>query len=1333
MRARFGTFALAAFAAALSLATTASAAVTGYVVNGDGQPIAGAKVSLLAPETIDARRTRLVSTTPERTALATVESGSTGKFSLEAPKDAPAVVALRVEARGFAPSIQAIERDDDTGAIALSTASDKRGTINAAGKPVAKAIVVWSAGSDEVLATTDEQGHYTVPDPQRWATHLTILHPDFAPVDATFTPFEGGRPQVDRVLVPGVALNGRVVAEDGKTPVAKAEVSLGELRLATSGDDGSFSIEHAPAAWETVTARTATLLGSRARSAGTPVTIRLARGAIVSGMVRNAKTQAAVAGAEVRLVRPVVMGRSEAFGSAFTDAKGNYTLPAAPAGTFSAMLLRPGFSAAPVNFSATAGQKVTKNVAAIEEGRISGSVLDEEKRPVAGAAVSPMEVETERGPGMFLRGPRPARDAISAPDGHFVVRTQPDVEVQVHAAKKGMPSAKSASLRLAPGERKANVLLTIPRGVALTGRVVDGDGKPLSGVAVDAAPSTGNPFGMIVRRMGGIDGGRERDNVLRTGSDGTFSMRVREGSYDVTFTREGFAPKQLHGQQINASAKPVEVTLEPGAEISGRVTRAGAGVEGVNVMAIVDGSQNGAMTGPDGSFHIADLVPGPVMLNFRKQDAFIQAMRNVTAPARDVNIELPAGGRITGRVYDKSTKNPVTSFQAGINASRSGGGRTFVMPPQLRPFSSDDGTFVLENVPPGETQVVVNAAGYTAGRVAGLNVEDGKTISGIEVGLDTGSRLAGRVTGPDGQPLSGATVRQSMDGPMRLPDGMATTDANGEYAIEALEPGEKTFQIAASGYLPESRTLTLSGRESRLDVQLSSGTKVMGVVVNEAGAPIGDAVVVVRGAGGHSTRTDASGTFQLDGLAPGHYTFSAERSPYADGIVRDFDISSGAPLRIVLTTGATIYGHVFGLTPSELSHAAVSATGSGSGDGAQATIDASGNYRVEGAPTGTVHVEAETMSGFAGASRNTTQKTVQVGPGASVQVDLEFKNDTTIRGHVTRNGQALANAMVDFLPRGSDGGTHVRSQSDGSGNYTATGLDDGSYRVAVVDLDHFTPYSIAYEVKGSATFDIDIKAAPVRGRVTDSATGQGVADARVELRPNANSTDFVAVRGGVTDANGGFLIDAVAPGRYQITASKTGYGSEIRDLGVTETPGDAVELALAANDGITLKVVDARDGRVLAPLVRAYDAQGRVAYEAMNRFFGNDGATAQKLALAPGSYRVVIQMQGYATQSVTLTSPSQPTIGLTPGGTLVLRSSSSAPRTVRLLSDNGTPYERSLFGNAPIVLAPSPAAATIYNIAPGTYTLQVLDETGKVLSTDTKVTVAEGGTAEAAL
>ena len=41
---------------ALLISIPAAASITGVVINSDGQPIAGAKVSLYAPETIEAHR-----------------------------------------------------------------------------------------------------------------------------------------------------------------------------------------------------------------------------------------------------------------------------------------------------------------------------------------------------------------------------------------------------------------------------------------------------------------------------------------------------------------------------------------------------------------------------------------------------------------------------------------------------------------------------------------------------------------------------------------------------------------------------------------------------------------------------------------------------------------------------------------------------------------------------------------------------------------------------------------------------------------------------------------------------------------------------------------------------------------------------------------------------------------------------------------------------------------------------------------------------------------------------------------------------------------------------
>src|SRR5207253_7884886 len=136
---------------------------------------------------------------------------------------------------------------------------------------------------------------------------------------------------------------------------------------------------------------------------------------------------------------------------------------------------------------------------------------------------------------------------------------------------------------------------------------------------------------------------------------------------------------------------------------------------------------------------------------------------------------------------------------------------------------------------------------------------------------------------------------------------------------------------------------------------------------------------------------------------------------------------------------------------------------------------ASGNYRAEGAPTGTVRVSAELSRGFSD-MRTTETKTVELAPGASAQLDLEFVSNTVVRGRVTRNGAPLANASVMFLPRGGQSSTQSRTTTDDAGNYTASGLTDGTYDVSVVDMQRFSPYSSTYNVHGSSTYDIDIKA-----------------------------------------------------------------------------------------------------------------------------------------------------------------------------------------------------------------------------------------------------------------
>jgi hypothetical protein len=1301
------------------------AAITGVVMTTDGQPVAGARVSIRAHETTEAARARLLSASPEAVPISSAQTDSKGTFSLESPKDP--VVYLLVYARGYEPHQRLIERDEEVGAIALQKSEMRKGSVKAGGKPVAGANVIVYYDGYEYVTKTDEKGSYEAPDPKRGRT-IAVLHPDYALNDETFMPMSGVNASVlQRTLVAGSAFQGRVVSGEQDTPVAKATILVDGWPLATTGDDGTFTIAHMSPKWKTITARKDSLLGQRTNSKDAAAPIRMAKAATISGRITDAKTRVPVAGAVVQVAPRRFGPRMDLGANALTDAKGAYSL-AVPAGTYMVLTSHPGYTATPADAGAVAGQQTSKDVALTPMARVSGVVVDESKRPVV---VAVLDTEDAQSPGMGtprrMMSMRSSDTAVSGPDGRFSMRIEPDEALWVRATKRGYPSAKSESLQLAAGERKSGLVLTIPSGIAVSGRAIDPQGEPLSGVSVTASEAEDGTRGMMRMFIGGLLG---EEDAVRTASDGTFTMRVKEGTYDFTFRREGLAPKTVRGQSITVTSSPsVEATLEPAADISGRVTRGGVGLENVMIMAMVSGGGSTATTGPDGSFTLSGLAPGSVRIMARKEEDFVQETRNVTAPARDVVIDLKAGGRITGRVVEKGSAKPITTFQAGLTTSRSGGGMVMMGPPQLRSFTSDDGTFTLDSVPAGATVLTASAPGYASARL-NVTVEEGKELTGVEVQLDTGVKLVGRVTGPGGSAVSDVQVRvlPSPTGGFATSgtERSATTDANGEYSIQGLEAGEESLSFTHQKHSSVRKSVTLKGRETRLDVQLASGGRVTGTVVTEAGAPVSDAQVeAYSSVGSESARTDANGAFQLDSVTPGRYRFSASKTGFAEGMVEDVDVSTGAPVRIVLGTGGTIYGRITGLTAQEMAQTEVFANTNATFK--EGTVDGGGNYRIEGVSAGTVLVGASSGSGMTGSSRRSATQTVELAAGGSQQVDITFRDDVVISGRVTRNGVPLPSATVNFFPRGNFSRASADAGTDNDGHYSVSGLDEGEYNVRVTDQQRMSPYSTTYQVRGSATYDIDYKTSALRGRVLDTGTNEPLANVTVQLRNNSQSEGPRMTRGGLSDATGAFILDSVPPGSYTLTATREGYGNDVKELYVGESAPQDVEMHLARNIGVTLNVIDARDNRPISARASVYDMQGRVVDETRMTLFGDGGDTGSlKLSVSPGNYTAIVSANGYASRNVSFPSPSTQTVALSPGGTLQVRSRHSAPVRIRLIDANGIPYWRSSNMLASRELLPSPNTTTFPNIASGSYTMQLLQN--DVVVESKRIVVQEGQT-----
>jgi hypothetical protein len=141
---------------------------------------------------------------------------------------------------------------------------------------------------------------------------------------------------------------------------------------------------------------------------------------------------------------------------------------------------------------------------------------------------------------------------------------------------------------------------------------------------------------------------------------------------------------------------------------------------------------------------------------------------------------------------------------------------------------------------------------------------------------------------------------------------------------------------------------------------------------------------------------------------------------------------------------------------------------------------------------------------------------------------------------------------------------------------------------------------------------------------------------------------------------------------------------------------------------------------MLAAQIVVFDGAGQVAYDSPMMFGG--GAETTRVPVPPGQYQAVISANGYAAQTVTINSPSNPTVGLTPGGTLIIHSSGSALQRGRLVSSQGI-YRRPF--NRDGVFGFAGASSQITNIQPGVYKLEVLGANGIVTKT-VDVTIVEG-------
>lgn len=1267
-------FALAVAAARLH------AAITGVVVDENGAPLAHATVRAFAQETPRERAARALGGKIDRDPLASATTGDDGAFRLEAARP---VVELIASADGRVSFYTDAADGDDLVAILLRAVKPLAGRVTADGRPVSRAVVV--AGPLFVRSAND--GTFSLPLVPSAALRLTVVHPDFAPVESISAMLDRA---AEMKMTKGMAIRGRVLASDGRTPVAHASVSTGLYTAAETTEDGSFVIAHASPSWRTLRVIAPGGAAFATKSGVAAYDLRLAPAASISGSVRDGKTRAAIAGMRLSLWSQMEGG---AVDTAITDARGAFAFSGVSSGRYNVAGAHPLYQIenGGALITLAPSERKSETYAAIPLARIRGSVIDEEKKPVAAAVVSAQSGQIEI-----------ARLAITNAKGEFSIRVAGTGGAPLLVSKDGYMPATGGSSETAG----RNPVITLRRGFPLVVNVVDQERKPMAkaSVSLTAAGGGADAPSLPLVRCG--------DGPCITGDDGRLEVRLIPGSYSINIGGQSVVPKNLPPQKIDEKSSPLTLTVDRGVVVSGRVVYSdGSPAAQTSVLlkttpAVISYQQTDA----SGAFTFTNAPRGAVTLkvqiSFGVDGAAEALSKDVIAPAADVVLTMPPSGRVTGTVLDATTRQPVTEFQIVPLRAMAG----------VRPttFNSNDGSFAIEHVPAGSVDVAASAAGYVRGTVSGVEVVDGKTTANVEIRLDSAARVTGRVTSSDGAPLSGVYVVtvESNSRPGSITDS-ASTDSNGEYKLMSVPPGDRRLSFNKQGFVRLEKTFeAAASKETRLDAVLERGLELRGRVVDESGQAVTNANVRAQAAGdGSSGRSDDGGGFVISGLRDLHYAVTASKSGFAEARLDDVVPATSGPIKLTLRRGGTITGHVSGI-PAGAAYVTVSV----SGDRVfrSGRVDSAGSFSVSGVPDGNFSVEASAaVPGSNG--RRTARVPVSVVNGTAAPVDLAFSDDITIQGRVTLGGRPAAGANVSFVSM-TAGAPSAYAAVNADGTYSVAGAGTGDYRVNVMlPGGGGSIYSEKYTVTSSSVYDIDVRTGSLSGRITDGQSGVPLANAQVSLM-NLDRRP-VAPRPRATDLDGMYGFDQIVEGNWRLTVQKDGYRTETREVTVTGLATADVQLSSGAKT--TLVLVDASDGRAVAGFVSVSDASKKPAGSAQAH---SDGSV--DLWLAPGSYTVFASAPQYYSDPVTITAPvAGMQIPMGRSGRVVVRWSRPGVTMVQLRRSS----PGSAAGVVGGVVSRNPIG-TFDDIRPAQYVVQLLGADNKAIA-EQPVSVVAGQTA----
>jgi protocatechuate 3,4-dioxygenase beta subunit len=1359
---------------AFTLAGAGSAApipVGGIVTAADGKPLEGVKVEIAAlPRNVSQGIALLEAGRPAAGAVARAETDAAGRFLLAAPQ--PGVWKVSIQAAGFVPMEYAplpLVRTTEMPPVVLQRAQEVRITLKAAdGRPVAEVPVQVTPARREFWRARASHGWRPAPRFARGDAGGRLVVSRALEEELTLYAMPAGRLPVEHRILAAEAVTLRLppppshrrvlqVTDAEGTPRAGVVVMGGELgwplgrtdargrlelvleeggdvplQLVTEHQVHGVTVSPAPARSSSSSSAAAAAELSGAGAGVQRVTLPPLRR--VAGRVVEARGGKPLVGA-------LVWSGRDAGAFAVTDAQGGFSLTTSAAGRFWVQAEAPGFLPRLHRLAADPGEGETALRIALERGaQGQGQVVDSQGRPLGGVHLAAQAQFREPSPIFRLDGAE--ERTRSDEEGRFTLASLMDrAAYEVTATRVGYQQRRFPLTTGAPRDEPWILVLSPAR--AASGQVMDGEERPLAGVRVTVVASPGKA------RRGTVE-----PVSATSGTDGVFRLPGlpaatpgEPATVDLEARKEGFIPLRVRRLAIPEGVGPVRLgtlILTPGTVLRGRVTdSAGQPLAEASVWLAPDTGQSMAaiealrreepttVTDGEGRFRIEDLpLRQKVHLLFAREGYLSVPRLGLPLPHEgELRIRLERGVQLRGRVLGEGGE-PLGEARVRLHSEESPEGvvavqRQAAEGSQL--VSTDaQGNFRITGVTPGRVRLEAQAPGYQPSPSMALDLPPEGVVEGVELVLQAGATLEGRVTNTRGEAVAGARLSRDRQA--------AISDETGFYRLEGLPPGLGTVTVQHRAYQGASREVEIVlGDLHTADFVLEGGWPIAGRVVDEEERPVSGARVELthrepRDRRLYRATTDLEGRFTIAGAISGSYDLKASRPGYAtlqeEGAVAVAEAAVQG-LTIHLQSGATLSGRILGLDFEDLALVQVEAQ---RGEELQAgVVDYAGVYTIEDLGPGEWLVRARLRGG----SREAQARVVLDAGILSREKDLEFDRGLTLSGQLFYGDAGLVGARVTL--RGGEVAVERSVVTDQEGKFRLEDLAVGSYRVAVGHPRELITHYEDIDLTADHHLVITLSTALLRGVVTSATKGEPLGEAQIRLQrllgPDGSQPGPVVQVD--TNPQGSFVLSRVAPGRHRLTVQKSGYSPVERLLELSDGEERGVEIPLTPSAGLELLVTLASGVHPAFVGVVVYGPAGEILVS--ESAAPNEEGITRFRTVPTGTWELLLAAPGAALTPLTATIPGRQEVVLPLASRLrvrvplleesdrraVLTVFDAQGRAVPALDDEGALRRR---------LTVVGGRALVGGLPPGVWTLQIVTADGQAWQASA-VTTAGGETA----